>query len=669
MIMKTKLWIAIPVTLVFVLLLFGVFLLGRMTGAHGGHSSATEAGASTEAKAEFWTCSMHPQVQQPGPGKCPICAMDLVPVFENSNQVLGPREVELSEGAIALANVQTAPVIRHLAAAEVRMVGKVDYDETRLSYITARVPGRLDRLYVDYTGIPVNKGDHLVWLYSPELLAAQEELFQAIQTAIDLRQSSDRFLRERAEQTIQSTRDKLLLWGLSETQVREIEERKSASDHITINAPVGGIVIHKNALEGMYVKEGTQIYTIADLSQLWVRLDAYESDLAWLHFGQQVEFRTEAYPGERFTGWISFIDPVLDSKTRTAKVRVNVDNSDGRLKPEMFVRAVVQSPVAAGGKVMSPDLSGKWIGPMHPEVVSDEPGPCPVCGMPLVSAESLGYQAVSAEEASVPLVIPATAPLITGKRAVVYVTTPERPGVFEGRVVELGPRAGDFYIVESGLTDGELVVTHGAFKIDSAVQILAKPSMMNPEQGQGVEGDMQASEPRPVYHPPVEFQNQLRRVVDSYFSVADALSHDSLEDAQAALSPLKSVLSEVDMSLVEGDAHMFWMEQLKIIQGGVNGIEAASEIKLARAEFEHVSNGLIAAVDSFGLTEGASVYVYHCPMASGGKGADWLQNKQGTENPFYGSMMFSCGEETRVIEARPAQGDGVGKTSEKLHQH
>lgn len=663
--MKTKLLIPITVGLVLV-----AFIVGRMTSSHEGHSSVTESSTTAENTAKFWTCAMHPQIQQPGPGQCPICGMDLSPVFETSKQSLGPREVELSANAIALAKIQTTPVVRHLPTAEVRMVGKVDYDETRLSYITARVPGRLDRLYVDYTGIAVNKGDHLVWLYSPAMLAAQQELLQAIQTAEELKQSSNTLLQERAEQTVQSARDKLLLWGLSQLQVQEIEAQNAASDRVTINAPVGGIVIHKNAVEGMYVKEGTQIYTIADLSLLWVKLEAYESDLEWLHFGQEVEFSTEAYPGERFTGWISFIDPVLDPKTRTVKVRVNVDNTDGRLKPEMFIRATVRSRITASGRVMSPNLQGKWIGPMHPEIVRDEEGPCPICGMPLVPVESLGYQSADSEVAVTPLVIPATAPLITGKRAVVYVVVTNQPGVFQGRVVELGPRAGDLYIVDSGLSDGEMVVSHGAFKIDSAVQILAKPSMMNPEGGEPAPGHHHGDDngesapiqdepvtPTMTYETPSSFQEQIRAAVDAYLSVATAFSRDSLVDAKLALPELETAMEAVDMALLEGNAHMAWMKQRESIRSGLATIVAAEEIDPARIGFELISNGLIASADAFGIAGESPIYVYHCPMAFGGKGADWLQNKQGTENPYYGSMMFTCGSETKVIEGQRSEGD------------
>ena len=188
----------------------------------------------------------------------------------------------------------------------------------------------------------------------------------------------------------------------------------------------------------MYVETGTQIYTVADLSQLWVKLDAYESDLQWIRYGQQVQFTTEAYPGEMFTGWISFIDPVLDATTRTVKVRVDVPNPHGRLKPEMFVRAVVESQMAQGGKVMDPDLVGKWICPMHPSVVKPQAGACDICGMDLVTTESLGYVAAEAP-GQPPLVIPQTAPLVTGKRAVVYV---KKPGTESPDLRGPGNRAG-----------------------------------------------------------------------------------------------------------------------------------------------------------------------------------------------------------------------------------
>ncbi len=471
------------------LAVIAAFAIGYIVrGCRSADQGESKPVSGVEAEtSKIWTCSMHPQIRQPKPGKCPICGMTLVPVSSSEEQV-GPRQIVFSEDALKLMEVETTPVERKSVEAEIRLVGKVDYDESRVKEITAWVPGRIDRLYIDFTGTLVRKGDHMVYLYSPELVSTQAELVQAAKAVKNLGTDTSAFLQRSAEATLEAAREKLRLLGLQAEQIEEIERTGEPSDHLTIYAPIGGIVIDKHATEGSYVETGTKIYSIADLSQVWVKLDAYESDTMWIRYGQEVEFTAEAYPGEVFRGTISFIDPVLDAKTRTVKLRVNVANPDGRLKPEMFVRAVVRAKVAAAGMVMDEDMAGKWICPMHPSVVKTEAGVCDICGMALVTTESLGY--VTAKEmGKAPLVIPASAALVTGKRAVVYVRLPgaEKP-TFEGREVVLGPRAGDYYLVNSGLAEGEVVVTNGNFKIDSALQIQAKPSMMSSE---GQTGTMQ----------------------------------------------------------------------------------------------------------------------------------------------------------------------------------
>ena len=470
----TKSWLRSKTVLIIVLVITA-FIAGRLSGP----KPAPQIPAGTVAeKTTVWTCSMHPQIRQPKPGKCPLCLMDLIPVTGDTGQI-GERQISFSEAALKLMEIQTAPIERRFAEAEIRMAGTVDYDETRVKYITAWTPGRIDRLYVDYTGITVSKGDHMVYLYSPDLLSAQVELIQAAKSAQNVKTDGSELVSRFTKGTLEAARGKLRLLGLTPEQISDIEKSDQPVDHLTIYAPIGGVVIHKNATEGMYVQTGTRIYTIADLSQLWVKLDAYESDMMWIRYGQQVEFTTEAFPGQTFKGRITFIDPILNAKTRTVKLRVNVDNPDGALKPGMFVRAVAKAKVAGAGRVMDTAMTGKWICPMHLEIVKDSAGECDICQMPLETAESLGYVTVDTSGAA-PLVIPASAPLVTGKRAVVYVQLPntEKP-TYEGREVVLGPRATDYYIVESGLAEGEIVVTSGNFKIDSALQIQAKPSMMS----------------------------------------------------------------------------------------------------------------------------------------------------------------------------------------------
>ncbi len=466
------------------------------------HRSGSVTGvedATTEVRdGGLWTCAMHPQIKLPKPGPCPICGMDLVPTADPLSNGSDSRRIHMSPAAVALADIETAPARRMQVTKTVRMVGKVDYDETRVRTIASWVPGRIERLYVDYTGVDVRKGDHLVSIYSPELRTAQDELLQSMVAARELRTSEFSVLRESTQQTVAAAREKLKLLGLTPEQIRAVERTGKASDRITVYSPIGGTVMRKAATEGLYVDTGTEIYRIADLSKVWVQLDAYESDVAWIRYGQELEFATEAYPGEVFHGRVSFIDPILNPKTRTVKVRVNVDNRSGKLKPEMFVRATLRAGVAEGGRVVDPSLSGKWIGPMHPEIVRDGPGDCPVCGMDLVRAEDLGY--VPASDAELPLVIPARAPLITGERAVVYVrVASEEAPTFEGREVVLGARAGEHYIVETGLAEGEEVVVRGNFKLDSALQIQARPSMMSAE-GAMVGGGRDRSGATPAVH-------------------------------------------------------------------------------------------------------------------------------------------------------------------------
>jgi Cu(I)/Ag(I) efflux system membrane fusion protein len=596
---------------------------------------------AAEQASTVWTCSMHPQIRQPKSGKCPICGMDLIPVADEEATV-GERQITFSQEALKLMEVQTTPVVRKFVETEIRMVGKVDYDETRVKNITAWVPGRIDRLYVDFTGITVNQGDHMVDLYSPELISAQAELLQALKAAGDIKENSSDLMKRTTLATLEAARDKLRLLGLKQSQIDKIESAGEPITHITIYSPMGGIVIDKQATEGMYVNTGTPIYTLADLSRLWVKLDAYESDLPWIRYGQEVEFSTEAYPGEIFKGKISFRHPVLNEKTRTVKIRVNVNNPDGKLKPGMFVRGVLRAKVAQGGAVMDPKLAGKWICPMHPSVVKNQQGICDICEMDLVTTESL-FATVN-EPNEPPLVIPASAPLITGKRAVVYVRIPDadKP-TFEGREVILGPRAADYYLVRHGLKEGQIVVTNGNFKIDSALQIQAKPSMMSAESSRKYE----------IFDVPDEYRRQLWTVVQKYLQLHESLASDDKDSATQAAGETLEALNAVQMSLLSGNAHKVWMANSTKMKAALEKIKQAGQIEPMRESFEEISNELIAVVGQFGVYQGKTLYNIHCPMAFNNKGADWLQTDEDIRNPYFGASMYKCGQVIEVIGEKP----------------
>ena len=620
--------------IVVILLITAAFYVGR-----SGRKPAEEPSAGSEVvgggseAATTWTCSMHPQIQLPNPGDCPICGMDLIPLKDSGDDA-GPRALAMSESDKALAQIQTAPVERRFVESEVRMVGKVVYDETRVKSLSAWIPGRLDRLFVDYTGTAVSKGDHMVLLYSPELLEAQGSLIEAKKSLAETANERSQFLRDSAKRHLESEREKLRLWGLTEKQISAIEERGKVEPHIQINAPLSGIVIHKNAVEGMYVKTGSPIYTVADLSVVWLELDAYEMDFPWIRYGQTVEIETEAFPGEKFEGWISFVPPYLNETTRTKKVRVNVENADLRLKPGMFVRAVVRSKLAKGGRVMEPDLAGKFICPMHHEIVKDDSGDCDVCGMDLVPATALGF--VTAEDPKeAPIVVPASAVLLTGRRGVVYVAVPEkeRP-TYEGREVVVGPRAGDWYIIREGLSEGEVVVTNGNFKIDSALQILAKPSMMS----------MSGEKKKLQFETSPEFLSALAPVFESYFQAQVALSKDNLAEAAAALAATGKAANGITITLASADAHSHWMRLAMTIKNATEHAHHATDIASARDLFKKVSDAMLEVEKTFGHGGSAVHRIAFCPMAADGKGAAWLQKAEEVENPYYGASMYRCGE-------------------------
>lgn len=633
------------------------FVLGfSLRGGDGGSSDAsnpTEASAE-EAGEQWYTCSMHPEVRMPSPDdQCPICFMDLIPVASNPGAGgLPAGTIELSPEAAALISVETVPVTRRPLTHRVRMVGEVAYDETRLSYLTAYAGGRLDRMYVDYTGVRVREGDHLAEIYSPDLLVARQELVEARRAWGRVDANSSAIARSTAKAVLDAARERLRLLGLTPEQVQAAEAGRvpegQNADHVTLYAPVGGVVIDKNAKPGSYVSEGDRLYTIADLSQVWVMLEAYESDLPWLRFGQNVEFTVAGMGDETFTGRVAFIDPTLDPTTRTVDVRVNVDNADGRLRPGVFVRASVMSKVAEAGRVMAPELAGKWISPMHPEVIRDEPGDCPVCGMDLVPAEELGYEPPQSTLA--PLIVPHSAVLRTGTRGVVYVQTPTEPGQsgfrFEGRTVELGPSGEGFIVVREGLAEGELVVSRGNFQIDSALQIQAHPSMMNPDPA-----STQAGPPRE--HVGGDAAAAIRDLIAATFTFTEALASDDGAKAGDATADLIAAVQALDQAEVTASLNDLIGRLIEVTAV----LDAEADIEQHRDALDPLSLALTALLQAAHVEGLGPTYRAHCPMAFDNRGASWLTPEEEVFNPYFGDRMLRCGSIEETLST-PTPGPG-----------
>ncbi|MDN3707275.1 efflux RND transporter periplasmic adaptor subunit [Myroides ceti] len=397
-------------------LLLGWTIFGGNSSHDHGHDLEMEV---TEEGETVWTCSMHPQIRMDKPGKCPLCAMDLIPLKSSGggDDVIDDDAILMSEEAIALANIQTSVVGHQDAVKDVQLYGTVQVDERLQQSQTSHVNGRIENLYVTFTGESVKEGQLIAKIYSPDLLTAQQELLEAAK------------LQDIQPVLLDAAKEKLRLWKVSENQISEILASNSVSPYVNIYANTSGVVTSKNVNQGDYINQGSVLYTISNLSKLWVIFDAYETDLPFLKVGDQLEYTLQSVPGKVYKGRIAFINPIIDASSRTAKVRVEADNIDRNLKPEMYATGRTSAPLKGKGKE---------------------------------------------------IVIPKSAVLWTGKRSIVYVKQPNTSTpAFKLREIVLGPSLGDQYVVMSGLENGEEIVTKGAFTVDASAQLEGKISMMN----------------------------------------------------------------------------------------------------------------------------------------------------------------------------------------------
>ena len=602
-----------------ILIALAILIIGLMLGwlIKPSDKTISDHQTITSSDDQIWTCSMHPQIRRDEPGSCPICGMDLIPL-DSEGVSDDPAMYQMSENAIKLANIQTIIVGKGDASKEIRLNGKVQVDERHAYSQSTHIPGRIEQITVNFTGEKVGRGQTLATVYSPELVTAQEELLQSAS------------IKESQPELFEAAQEKLRNWKISQSQIDQILANGKAIQRFSIRADVNGIVTEKMVELGDYVERGMPIYQISDLSKVWVLFDLYESELAWIQEGSEIEYTVNSLPGETFTGKISFIDPLINSQTRVASARVEVDNKDGRLKPEMFASGIVKNKI---GKVDSQEI-----------------------------------------------VIPKSAVLWTGKRSVVYIK--EGSG-FKMREITLGPALGDAYIVQDGLKPGEEIVSNGTFTVDAAVQLSGRPSMMNPEGGAVSTGhagmdmggdesekssntEMSAEEMKNMNNSKLEndldhtkmekriavstaFKNQLKKVFEQYIFLKDAFANDDNNSAQKTAKELLSAMAKMDMKLLtDNEAHNHWMLINKEINASATSISKTSDIAVQRDHFKHLSAHLIKAVKLFGIDR--TVYEEFCPMADDNKGAYWLSLSKEIKNPYFGKAMIDCGEIKSTIE-------------------
>lgn len=600
------------------LIYLGVLILGILLGwllfGRSGNSS-TEAlpdnhSLSDHKPGTVWTCSMHPQIRSDKPGSCPICGMDLIPLQseEETGDVAAQYTVKLSDAAMKIAEVSMSTVERKAPYKEVYLPGKVMPDERKIAELTARYPGRIEKLFVNFTGQKVRKGEVLAKIYSPELVTAQRELFEAIK------------FKEANPKYYAAARQKLKLWDLTDSQIDQIEQSGDVIFYFDVQSPLSGTVTKREVALGDYVKEGNSLFEVVDLSHVWVMFDAYENDIPWIKLRDQISFTIKSIPGKEFKSTVTFIDPVLDRMARVVKVRTELNNPNDVLKPEMLASGILRTML---------------------------PG----------SREAL--------------VVPKSSVLWTGKKAVVYVMTDDHNNMFQYREIDLGAEAGDYYVVKAGLQEGEMVASNGVFKIDAAAQLKGEKSMMNPEGGKvsmahdhgAMTGgkkpeedehkghDESASENKMKMDMEVDknFKQQLTAVYKAQLNLQKAFLATNSQEVKSALPDVESSLKKVDMSLVKGEMHNHWMTSLKALNDALSKIKAAGDIEAQRLAYADFNDTLYGAIKMFGVA-GETIYYQFCPMARNGKGAYWLSATKEIKNPYYGEAMLTCGETKEVIK-------------------
>ncbi|MFD0834809.1 efflux RND transporter periplasmic adaptor subunit [Mariniflexile aquimaris] len=584
------------VGVLFVGLLLGWMIFGGNDASKFEHDHNAKEGTET-----IWTCSMHPQIQMKEPGQCPLCGMDLIPL-ESNESAMDPNAIQMTEDAMKLANIQTMTVGGGNGAnKKLALNGKVQIDERKLYTQSTHIPGRIERLHINFTGEKVSRGQTLAMVYSPELVTAQEELLQANR------------IKEAQPELFEAAKQKLGNWKIGSATINKILSSNKPIQQFPITADVSGIITAKKVDLGDYVGQGMPIYEIADLSSLWVLFDVYESDMPWVKVGNKISYTIQSLPGETFEGVVTFIDPLINPQTRVASARVEVKNSENKLKPEMFASGIVNNSLAT----------------------------------------------TSLKD----MVIPKSAVMWTGERSVVYIKSIVSNKVsFKLRNVTLGASLGDAYIIKDGLSEGEEIVINGTFAVDAASQLAGKPSMMSPDGGKAITGHNHGSETAPASNVSEtkdknpksvsisqKAKDNLKPIFENYLEMKDALTNDNLEAAKKSGNNLLKSVENVNMALFTGESHNIWMSLSTELKTSLEHLGHFKTLEELRKAFLQVSKSIINLETTFNPND-KPLYVLHCPMANNNKGADWISASKEVRNPYYGKSMLTCGEVSKELK-------------------
>lgn len=380
---------------------------------------------------DYYHCGMHPQIKSDKPGSCPICGMTLTPVYKNKgNSEKGI--VQVDPAMVQNIGVKTEIVTKRKLTHTIRTTGRIDYDETKQTIITTKFSGYIEKLYVDYTGKPVQQGQPLFEIYSPDLVAAQQEYLQAIRYSGTMKSANDSIVSSGANDLLQSTKKKLLFWDISPEQIKELEQTGNIKKTLTIYSPFSGVIIEKNIFDGMQIQEGMSLLKLADISKMWVYADVYENELSWVKVGENANIELPDKAEKTLQGKIDYIYPYLQDQTRTARVRISFPNENQSLKKDMYVTVNI---------------------------------------IPITSINVIA--------------VPEQSVIHSGKRDIVVMSLDE--GKFMSMEVKLGALSDGYYEVKEGLKEGDIIVTSSQFLIDSESNLKAGTSSMNNMPGMKME--------------------------------------------------------------------------------------------------------------------------------------------------------------------------------------
>lgn len=571
-----------------------------------------------------YTCPMHPQIVQSAPGACPICGMDLVPVVKRGSKAA---ELVLSASQMQLANVTVQPVssgtIGRAAFGNTTVLNaRLTTDQEQTDVISSRVSGRIERLYVKETGQLIRKGQVLYEIYSEPLLTNQQEYLVALQQEIELGNSEKPDVARRYSQFRQAAEQKLRLYGMAPEQIATLAKTRQVQPRIPFVAPASGTVQEIAVNEGQYVTEGTLLYRLVNLSQLWVEADLYAGEASLVKVGDRVPVQIVGYEtGQSLTARVTFLNPEYKAGSQILTMRAVMANPGGKFQPGQQARVLIQHGVQQG------------------------------------------------------LSLPVDAVVRSGNGTVVFVQT--GTGTFQPRQVQTGTETDQRVAILKGLSGTEQVAISGAYLLYSEL-ILKKginpftnqvdevgvksTAMVRPGDGRQSDLPTEAAIPTAVSNAiqlskspspkvsqnPEVVKKQVTDVYEASLKLTDALISSDAGQAKAAASRIEIVLTRVDMSQLSGPVHSTWMTQLTAMNQALKSIRNSGAIEKQRAAYAQFEEGLYQSIKTLGMLS-KPAYRQYCPMAQNSKGAYWLSDKKPIRNPYFGDQMLTCGETKEVL--------------------